>query len=110
MNNDMKRYLMIMLTVCAMMMAADVQGQPLVKTHVETGDIEGVIDGTLAVYKAIPYAAPPVGNLRWKAPQPIWPNPLRAASHGIRSVVVWLMPMISFISTASSSRNLRNTP
>ena len=66
----MKRYLMIMLTVCAMMMAADVQGQPLVKTHVETGDIEGVIDGTLAVYKAIPYAAPPVGNLRWKAPQP----------------------------------------
>ena len=44
--------------------------QPLLRTHVETGDVEGVADGSLAVYKAIPYAAPPVGNLRWKAPQP----------------------------------------
>jgi para-nitrobenzyl esterase len=25
------------------------------------------------IYKAIPYAAPPVGNLRWKAPQPVTP-------------------------------------
>ncbi len=46
------------------------QGQPLLRTHVETGDVEGVLDSTLAVYKAIPYAAPPVGKLRWKAPQP----------------------------------------
>ena len=45
--------------------------QPLLRTHVETGDVEGVADGTdLAIYKAIPYAAPPVGDLRWKAPQP----------------------------------------
>jgi para-nitrobenzyl esterase len=49
-------------------------GQPLLKTHVETGDVEGTLDGTdLAVYKAIPYAAPPVGDLRWKAPQPALP-------------------------------------
>ena len=66
----MKRILTIVLTVCAIMLAADVQGQPLLKTHVETGDVEGILDGPLAVYKAIPYAAPPVGNLRWKAPQP----------------------------------------
>ena len=30
------------------------------------GDIEGVY-----VYKGIPYAAPPIGDLRWKAPQPV---------------------------------------
>ena len=69
----MKRILTIVLTVCAIMLAADVQGQPLLKTHVETGDVEGILDGPLAVYKAIPYAAPPVGNLRWKAPQPALP-------------------------------------
>lgn len=57
------------------------QAQPLLKTHVETGDIEGTPDGTdLAVYKAIPYAAPPVGDLRWKAPQPAkpWSGVLKA--------------------------------
>ena len=57
------------------------QGQPLLKTHVETGDVEGTPEGTdLAVYKAIPYAAPPVGDLRWKAPQPAkpWEGVLKA--------------------------------
>ena len=53
----------------AIVMVADAQ-QPLLRTHVETGDVAGVMDGPLAVYKAIPYAAPPVGNLRWRAPQP----------------------------------------
>ena len=61
--------------------AANVSKQPLVKTHIETGDVEGVLDGKdLAIYKAIPYAAPPVGNLRWKAPQPAkaWEGVLKA--------------------------------
>ncbi len=57
------------------------QAQPLLKTHVETGDLEATPDGTdLAVYKAIPYAAAPVGDLRWKAPQPAkpWKGVLKA--------------------------------
>ena len=53
----------------AIVMVADAQ-EPLLRTQVETGDVEGVLEGGLAVYKAIPYAAPPVGNLRWRAPQP----------------------------------------
>ena len=66
----MKRLLTTLLLVCAVMTAADVAAQPLLRTHVETGDVEGIADGTLAVYKAIPYAAPPVGDLRWREPQP----------------------------------------
>ena len=56
------------------------QAQPLLKTHVETGDVEGLLEGSVAVYKAIPYAAPPVGDLRWKAPQPAkpWAGVLKA--------------------------------
>ena len=58
----------------ALMLAASVTAQAqLLSTHVETGDVEGVLDDGLAVYKAIPYAAPPVGNLRWRAPQPALP-------------------------------------
>ena len=70
------------ITTLLALVALSVQAQgPLLKTHVETGDLEGVLDGTdLAVYKAIPYAAPPVGELRWKAPQPAkpWKGVLKA--------------------------------
>ena len=36
------------------------------------GVLEGVIsaDGKVRTFKGIPFAAPPVGALRWKAPQP----------------------------------------
>ena len=80
----MKKILTIVLTVCAMMTAAEAAGQPLVKTHVETGDVEGILDGTLAVYKAIPYAAPPVGELRWREPQPAkaWEGTLKTENFG----------------------------
>jgi para-nitrobenzyl esterase len=30
-------------------------------------------DGKIAIYRGIPYAAPPVGDLRWKDPQPVKP-------------------------------------
>ena len=74
----------MILTFCAIMMAADVMGQPILKTHVETGDLEGILDGPLAVYKAIPYAAPPVGDLRWREPQPAkpWEGVLKAENFG----------------------------
>lgn len=37
---------------------------------VEQGQLEGRSEDGLAVYRGIPFAAPPVGNLRWRAPQP----------------------------------------
>ena len=68
-QNMKKHFCLLILALIATAASA----QPLLRTHVETGDVEGVPDGPLAVYKAIPYAAPPVGDLRWRAPQPAKP-------------------------------------
>ncbi len=49
---------------------AAAQAQPTL--HLQNGDISGSqsTDGKVAIFKGIPYAAPPVLGLRWKAPQP----------------------------------------
>jgi para-nitrobenzyl esterase len=41
---------------------------------VDGGILQGKTEDGLTVYKGIPFAAPPVGDLRWRAPQPaaIW--------------------------------------
>ena len=43
--------------------------------RVISGVVEGTLseDGTVLAFKGIPYAAPPVGDLRWKPPHPIVP-------------------------------------
>ncbi len=39
--------------------------------HTEQGAVEGMaLPSGLLAFKGIPYAAPPVGDLRWRAPQP----------------------------------------
>jgi para-nitrobenzyl esterase len=37
------------------------------------GLITGSVAGEVRVYKGIPFAAPPMGDLRWKPPQPVQP-------------------------------------
>ncbi|OFX61068.1 MAG: carboxylesterase [Bacteroidetes bacterium GWB2_41_8] len=41
------------------------------QVQVEGGIIQGTVTEDLCIYKGIPFAAPPVGDLRWKAPQPV---------------------------------------
>lgn len=38
--------------------------------RVEQGLLQGTLENGVTVYKGVPYAAPPVGKLRWRAPRP----------------------------------------
>ena len=41
--------------------------------RVESGMVQGRLEDGLSVYRGIPFAAPPVGELRWRPPQPVLP-------------------------------------
>lgn len=57
----------------------DAQQQPL--ATIKQGQLAGTTTENITTFKGIPYAAPPVGDLRWKAPQPA------AAWQGTRQAV-----------------------
>lgn len=71
----MKKALFILLSIIACCNAFAQNNAFSVQTKIESGVIEGNYDtkSQIQTYFGIPFAAPPVGNLRWKAPQPVAP-------------------------------------
>lgn len=60
------RWLTISLVLCAIFPRAAFC-QPV---KVEGGLLQGTLEDGLRVYRGIPFAAPPIGDLRWRPPQP----------------------------------------
>ena len=63
-------------------------GSGLERVQLESGPITGASEDVqgaqISSFKGIPYAAPPVGDLRWKPPQPVasWTEPRACTSFG----------------------------
>jgi para-nitrobenzyl esterase len=66
----------VLVTLSSLMMAltaacAAPSNDRIVK--IDSGMIEGAVSGEVLSFQGIPYAAPPVADLRWRAPQPVTP-------------------------------------
>ena len=73
---------------------------------ISQGKLAGALDETTGVhsFKGIPFAAPPVGDLRWKAPQPApsWTGTRKAVQFGPRAMQLNVFGDMNFRSNGMS--------
>jgi para-nitrobenzyl esterase len=68
----------------ALAVPAGARAASLVRVRTESGVVQGAVEHGVVAFKGIPYAAPPVGQLRWRPPQPVkpWSGILNAVRYG----------------------------
>lgn len=82
-NRNVRTSLLILSAMCLVpALSAATSSSPVVQ--IASGEVRGLYSGNLMIFKGIPYAAPPVGNLRWRPPQPVasWKGVRGATEYG----------------------------
>jgi para-nitrobenzyl esterase len=79
----MRRHVLAMLAVGAALLVPAIAA-PVEKTAVEQGQVAGLLRGEVAAFLGMPFAAPPVGSLRWRPPEPAraWTGERQATAYG----------------------------
>lgn len=84
------RILLLLIPFFSMAQQAENQNAFPVQITIANGTIEGEFDikTNIQSFKGIPFAQPPVGDLRWKAPQPVtnWTGVKQTKKFGPRSI------------------------
>lgn len=88
-TNSMNPFLIILAAICSSIAHADQANpgttsaaSPTVRTT--SGLVRGATAGGITNFKGIPFAAPPIGELRWRPPQPVasWEGVRDATQYG----------------------------
>ena len=59
--------------ILLLMLSINVFAQSKVRIQTLNGALQGADSAGIRYFKGVPYAQPPVGDLRWKEPQPLKP-------------------------------------
>ena len=86
----MKKYLLLCMAAL-LAIACNKKPETPGLVRVTGGTIQGVVEEDMTIFKGIPFAAPPVGELRWKAPQPVvpWEGVRQADQFGPSPMTSW---------------------
>ena len=77
----MRHFIFTVFTVCVMATHQS-HAQSSAQIRIDDGILEGVDESGVYAFKGIPFAAPPVGDFRWREPQPVKPwSGVRKADH-----------------------------
>ena len=73
-----------MTIIATLSICAPASSQPRIETlSIESGRVAGTLEEGVESWKGIPFARPPIGALRWRAPQPVprWRGVLQATTY-----------------------------
>jgi len=78
------RQIIFLVATFTLFIARPCIAQQPVPVKIEDGLLQGKFENGLTVYLGVPFAAPPVGNLRWSPPQPVakWEGVRKATKFG----------------------------
>jgi len=63
--------LAVLAVLAALSAAGSARAQDPAAVTISSGAIAGIVEGDVVAFRGIPYAAPPIGDLRWRAPQAV---------------------------------------
>jgi len=110
----------IVMAGCASMGSGSIGDTVQTRLGAVRGEVVSEVGATAFIYRGIPYAAAPVGSLRWKAPQPAakwdgvrdatkWPNrcPQGSSSMGTGAAISEDCLYLNVVTSAKSAREKR---
>jgi para-nitrobenzyl esterase len=100
----MKKIVFFSLISILFLSAGIAQQIPPLVVRTVNGDLEGVYESGIRTFKGVPFAQPPVGDLRWKEPQPVkhWDGIRKADKFGPRAMQLALFTDMVFRSDGVS--------